>query len=178
MKTKTLVLTLAAASLALGTTNLVADGDQPWHISGQFGTISLDDNRNTRNNDIWWSAGFGRFFGDHFSLDLEYDQFSGTFKDYQIVAPGATYDQWKLSNWGAMARYHIGESKVRPYLAFGVGSLKHRNVGDEGSDTSLSIGGGLAGQFSKHMSGRMQVMYRSDSDNIPPARRSETTFQM
>jgi OOP family OmpA-OmpF porin len=171
MKTRNLALTIAAASLALGTSNLAADGDQPWHISGQVGTLHYDNDRNVREDDVWWSVGFGKFFGNNFSLDVEYDQFSGTWRDYQTVAPGATYDQWKTSNWGLMGRYFIGQSKFRPYVAAGFGWLRHRNVSDEDNDMSATIGLGLQGQFSKHWSGRMQAVYRIDSDStsIPGA---------
>jgi len=164
MKTRNLLVTLAAASLALGTTQLAADADQPWHLTAQVGSMNLDNTRNTRTNDIWWSFGFGRYFGNNFSLDVEYDEFSGTFRDYQTVAPGATYDQWKLSNWGVMGRYHFGESRVRPYLAAGFGWLKHRNVSSEDTDLSVSVGGGLQGQISKHVSTRAQILYRIDND--------------
>ena len=165
MKTKTLVLSLAAATMALGAGGVAADGDQPWHLTGQFGTINLDNSRNTRSNDVLWGVGFGRFFGNNLSIDLEYDHFSGTYRDAQEMVPGATFDEWGLSNWGGMARYHFGQSNVRPYIAFGVGSLKHRNVMDESSSFSHSLGLGLAGQFSKHVSGRAQVLYRGDADS-------------
>ncbi|MBT8052557.1 MAG: OmpA family protein [Xanthomonadales bacterium] len=165
MKTRNLVLSLAAASLALGAGNLAADADQPYHVSGQFGSVNLDNDRDTRTNDVWWSVGFGRFFGNNFSLDLEYDQFSGTFRGTQAAAPGATYDQWKLSNTGLMGRYYFGQSKVRPYLAVGVGSQKHRSVLDEGRAISASFGLGLAGQLTKHFSARAQALYRTDWDD-------------
>ena len=74
MKTKTLILSLAAAGLALGTVQVMADADQPWHLTGQAGAMKLDSARNTRDNDVWWSVGFGRFFGNNLSLDLEYDE--------------------------------------------------------------------------------------------------------
>lgn len=165
MKKRILVLSLAAASLSLGTGNVVADGDQPWHVTGTFGTINLDNDRNTRNNDVLWGVGFGRFFGNNVSLDVEYDQFSGTYEDTQQMVPGATYDQWKLSNWGVMGRYYIGQANVRPFLAVGLGSLKHRNVMNSSTAISASMGAGIAGQFAKHLSGRAQVVYRSDGDD-------------
>jgi OOP family OmpA-OmpF porin len=165
VKKRILVLSLAAASLSFGTGTVVADGDQPWHVTGTFGTINLDSDRNTRNNDVLWGIGFGRFFGNNFSLDLEYDQFSGTFRDAQVMVPGTTFDQWKLSNWGGMARYHIGQAKVRPFVAVGLGTIKHRNVMNVNNAISASMGIGLAGQFAKHLSGRLQVIYRSDGDN-------------
>jgi OOP family OmpA-OmpF porin len=167
VKTRNLVLALAAAGLALGTANLSAEVDQPWHLTGQLGGVKLDSDRNTSNEDIWWSVGFGRFFGDHFSLDLEYDEYSGTIENFASIAPpGATFDEWKLSNIGLMGRYHFTDSAVRPYLAFGIGRQKHRNIFDEGSAFSGSLGVGLVGQLSKHVSTRLQVLYRTDKDDM------------
>ena len=165
MKKRILVLSIAAAGLALSAGNAFADGDQPWHVTGTFGTVNLDNDRDTRNNDVLWGVGFGRFLGNNVSLDVEYDQFTGTYENYQVQVPGSTYDKWKLSNWGVMGRYYIGQSKVRPFLAVGLGALKHRNVMSEDTNLSASMGAGLAGQFAKHLSGRAQVVYRVDGDD-------------
>ena len=166
MKARNLVLALAAAGLALGVSNLSAEVDQPWHLTGQVGGVKLDSDRNTSNEDIWWSVGFGRFFGDHFSLDLEYDEFAGTLNEFVSIAPpGASYDQWKLRNIGLMGRYHFTDSAVRPYLAFGIGSQQHKNIFDEATDLSTSMGVGLLGQLNKHVSTRLQVLYRIDTDS-------------
>jgi len=167
MKARNLLSTLVVAGLALGTTPAMADADQPWHLTGQVGGMKLDSDRNTRDNDVWWSVGFGRFFGNNFSLDLEYDEFSGTFKDYAVVAPGATYDQWGLSNIGLMGRYHFGDGQLRPYLAGGLGYLSHRNVGAEGEALSTSIGVGLQGKIAKHWSARAQVIWRGAKETSP-----------
>jgi OOP family OmpA-OmpF porin len=166
VKKRNLVLSLAAAAMALSSFSVAADGDQPWHVTGQFGTINLDNDRNMRNNDVFWGVGFGRFFGNNLSLDLEFDQFSGTWKESQTAVPGSTYDQWKLRNWGGMGRYYIGNANVRPFLAVGLGSLRHANVSDTGSALSASMGVGLIGQFNKHLSGRLQVLYRVDGDDM------------
>lgn len=165
MKTKILISSLAAAGLAFAATNAVADADQPWHITGQIGGVELDSDRNTRDNDVWWSVGFGRFFGNNLSLDVEYDEFSGTYEDYAAQVPGATYDEWGLSQWGVMGRYHFGESAVRPFLAAGMGYIKHRNVMNEDSNLGMSFGGGLQGKIAKHASVRAQVLYRIDKDS-------------
>ena len=146
MKAKTLALGIVTVGIAAVSSPLAAQVvEQPWHLSGQVGTYELDSTRNTRTDDVWWQVGFGRFFGDHFSLDLEYDEFSGTYRGYDTVAPGATYDQWKLSNWGLMGRYHFTEKKIRPYVAFGLGVLKHRNVAqrDAGGGAVHSIRSGI-----------------------------------
>ena len=90
MKTKILVSSIAAAGLALAATHALADADQPWHITGQVGGMELDSDRNTRDNDVWWSVGFGRFFTDNLSVDLEYDEFEGTYEDYSSQVPGAS----------------------------------------------------------------------------------------
>ena len=165
MKKINLVLSIAAATLLMGTGSVAADGDQPWHVTGQFGSMNLDNERNTRNNDVWWSVGFGRFIGNNWSIDLEYDQFSGTYEDAQAMVPGSTYDQWKLSNWGGMVRYHLGQAKVRPYVAVGLGSQRHRNVMNTDDNLTASMGIGLQGQFAKHISGRAQILYRVDGDD-------------
>jgi len=150
--------------MAFTATSAVADADQPWHITGQVGGMKLDSSRNTRDDDIWWSVGFGRFFGNNFSLDLEYDEFSGTYRDYAEQVPGSTFDQWGLSQWGLMGRYHFGDGNLRPYLAAGVGYLDHRNVMDQGSALSTSLGLGLQGKVAKHLSARAQVLWRGDKD--------------
>jgi OOP family OmpA-OmpF porin len=169
VKTKILISSLAAAGLAFAATNAMADADQPWHITGQIGGVELDSDRNTRDNDVWWSVGFGRFFGNNFSLDLEYDEFSGTYKDYATQVPGATYDEWSMSQWGIMSRYHFGESAVRPFLAGGIGYMKHRNVMSEDNEIGLSVGAGLRGKIAKHASVTAQILYRldKDSDSLP-----------
>jgi len=164
MKTRKLILALTAAGLALGASNLVADVDQPWHLTGQVGGMKLDSDRNVRDNDVWWSLGFGKYLTNNFSLDLEYDEFSGTYTDYDVAVPGATYDKWTLSNWGLMGRYHIGNSNVRPYLAFGAGNTKHGSVLDTDRNLNLRVGVGLQGQISKHVSTRAQILWQMDKD--------------
>jgi OOP family OmpA-OmpF porin len=172
MKTKKLILALAAASLAFGTTQAVADADQPWHFSGQVGGMDLDNARDTRTDDVWWSVGFGRWLGNDFSLDLEYDEHSGTFRGYQDNIAGATFDQWKLRNIGLMGRYHFLEGPVRPYLALGVGMLKHRNINHEGESLSLRAGVGLQGRIHKNWSARGQVIWQRDGDGSSMAPKS------
>jgi OOP family OmpA-OmpF porin len=165
VKHNKLFTALAAAGLVAGAGNLAADGDQPFHVTGQLGSLYTDSARNTRDDDVWWSIGVGYFFNDNFSLDLEYDRFEGTWDDYTKFAPNATYDQWGLKNVGLMGRYFFTDWAMRPYLAAGLGSLSHRNVSDESNDLSVSVGGGFQGQFSKHVHGRVQLIYRHDSDN-------------
>ena len=41
-----------------------------------------------------------------------------------------------------MGRYHFTDKAFRPYVAVGAGALKHRNIMDEGTDASLSVGFG------------------------------------
>jgi OOP family OmpA-OmpF porin len=172
VKNLKLISALALAVLTFGSTQVVADEDQPWHLSYQVGGARWDDARLSRDGDIWQSVGFGRFFGNNFSLDIEYDTFTGDLDPayVQSVEPGATYEDWKLSTWGLMGRYYFTNNKVRPYLALGLGRTKHRNVMSEDTDTSFSYGLGLRAQFSKHVSGRLQLIRRVDNDNssMPP----------
>lgn len=164
MRTRILFFALVAIAFALGSTGVVADGSQPFHVSGQVGGTNLDSDRDTRNDGVWWGVGLGYFFTDDFSLDLEYDEFSGTFRGFDTAVPGATYDQWKLSNVGLMGRYFITDWAARPFFGGGIGYQQHRNVVNEGNALALSLVVGLQGQLSKHWSTRAQLMYRVDSD--------------
>lgn len=175
MKKSILITSLAAASLALGSTSIYADADQPWHLTGQIGGADLSRARDTREDDVWWSLGFGRFFGNNFSVDLEYDEFTGTFRGYDTAVPGATYDKWALSNWGVMGRYHIGQKNIRPYVALGFGGQSHRSVLDEGRNMSISAGVGVQGKVAKHWSVRAQLLWREDLDGQSLAHRSSYT---
>jgi OOP family OmpA-OmpF porin len=163
-KTK-LAFAIAATGMMLGSGTLAADAHQPFHITGQAGALYTDSDRNSRDDDVWWSVGFGYFITKNLSLDLEYDRFSGTWRDYQEAVPGASFDQWGQTNIGVMGRYYFSNWKVRPFLAAGIGSLEHRNVSDEGSSFSLSLGGGLRSQFTKHFGGSVQLLYRKDRDS-------------
>ena len=162
-KTK-LVCALVATGLMFSAGPAAADGDQPWHVTGQVGGMKLDSNRDTRDNDVWWGVGFGRFFGNNFSLDVEYDQFKGTFAGSSNLGPGVTYDKWGLKNIGIMGRWHFGDKKVRPYVALGFGRQEHRNVYSVDANGTFSLGGGIRGQMAKHFSGFAQVLYRMDMD--------------
>jgi OOP family OmpA-OmpF porin len=165
MKTTKLVSALAAAGLALGSISAMADADQPWHVTAQVGGMKLDSARNTRDDDVWWSVGFGRFFGNNFSVDLEYDEFSGTYRDYNAVIQGATFDQWGLRNIGLMGRFHFGDGTLRPFLAAGFGYQSHRSVLSEEDNLSTNLGLGLQGKIAEHWSASAQVLWRRDYDN-------------
>jgi OOP family OmpA-OmpF porin len=166
MKYPKLVLALAAAGLMSASATLSADDMifQPWHVTGQVGSYDTDNDRNTRDGDVWWGVGFGRFFGEDFSLDLEYDEFTGDFQGVDDLYPGATFSDWKLSNVGLMGRYHFLDGGFRPFLAGGIGALTHRRIGDEGTGLSLSYGLGATVRFAEHWSGRVQYIMRKDSD--------------
>lgn len=159
------LVALTAAALLFGSTALQAEVDQPWHVTYMIGGASLDSARNTNDGDVWQSIGFGRYFGNNFSLDFEYDEFKADFLGYNTAVPGATYDSWKLSTYGLMGRYYITDWGFRPFIAAGVGRTKHRSVLDEGDDTALSLGFGLQGQLSQHFSVRAQALWRNDDDS-------------
>ena len=59
MKHIKLVTALAAAGLLAGAGNIAADGDQPFHVTGQLGSLYTDSDRNTRDDDVWYSIGIG-----------------------------------------------------------------------------------------------------------------------
>ena len=176
MNKSILIASLTAVSLALGASPIYADGDQPWHLTGQIGGVDMDRDRLTRDDGVWWSIGFGRFFGNNISVDLEYDEYEGTVSDSAyFYAP--TNNKWKLSTLGLMGRYHFGQRSWRPYVAAGLGRTKHDNVLSNASATALSLGLGIQGKMSKHLSGRAQIMWRQDGDGVSmPQYRHFTDF--
>jgi OOP family OmpA-OmpF porin len=171
VKTLKPLVAITAAALMFGSTALQADGEQPWHVTYQLGGASLDSARHTNDGDVWQSIGVGRFFGNNFSLDLEYDEIESEYLDYNIAVPGATYDNWKLSTLGLMGRYYITDWTFRPFIGAGIGRTKHRSVLDEGDDTALSLALGLQGQLAEHFSVRAQAMWRNDNDGTSMAPR-------
>lgn len=171
MNTLKPLVALTAAALLFGSTAIHADADQPWHVTYQMGGANLDSARNTNDGDVWQSLGFGKFFGNNFSLDFEYDEFEADYLDYNTVVPGATYDSWKLSTYGLMGRYYITDWTFRPFIGAGIGRTKHRSVLDEGDDTALSVAVGMQGQLTKHFSVRAQAMWRNDNDGTSLAPR-------
>ena len=52
----------------LGSGTLAADGDQPFHITGQAGALYTDSDRDMRDDDDWLSVGFGYFVTNNFSV--------------------------------------------------------------------------------------------------------------
>lgn len=165
MKISRAITATFAAVLAIGNTAAYADGAEPWHFTYQIGGADLDSDRDTRDGDVWNSIAFGRFFGNHFSLDLEYDEFEAKYNGFDTAVPGATYDKWKLSTLGLMGRYYFTDNAFRPFVGAGAGSTKHRSVLDESKDLSLSLVAGLQGQLARHWSARAQIMYRNDYDS-------------
>ena len=165
MKYTKIVSALAAAGLLLGSGGVLADGDQPFHVTGSVGSMYTDSARNTRDDDVWWSIGVGYFIHEDISLDIEYDRFSGTWRDYQDYVAGATYDEWGQKNLGLMGRYFFTDWQWRPFLGAGLGYLWHRNVSSENDSLSLSFALGVQSQFTKHFSGRAQFTFRKDRDN-------------
>lgn len=158
-------LLFAAAIFAAGGSYAQADENQPWHFTYQIGSAELDSDRNTDDGEVWNSISFGRFLGNNFSLDFEYDEFDAKFRGFQTAAPGARFDEWRLNTWGLMGRYYFGDRPFRPFIAAGIGSTKHRSVLDEGKAAAVSLGLGLHGQIHKHWSVRGQVLWRNDDDS-------------
>lgn len=168
-RTVLLALTLCIG-LSLSASAFAQDGfaDQPFHLTYQIGGASLDTTRQSSDGDVWHSLGFGYFLTDNFSLDLEYDQFTGLL-DQSVVstfAPGATYRDWDLKAWSVMGRYFFRpDASVRPYVGAGMGIIKHASILDRGSEPSWGFAVGLQGKVSKHWSARGQLLWRTDNDS-------------
>ena len=66
MKYNKIVTALVAAGVLIGAGSLQADGDQPFHVTVQFGSLYTDSARNTRDDDHH----LGKYNGLGGKLDL------------------------------------------------------------------------------------------------------------
>lgn len=158
------VLCICSAGTAMAETTFA---DQPWHITYQIGGANWDSDRESTDGDVWNVVGFGYFFTDRLSVDIEYDEFEGVVDNalVQAAVPGATFRDWRLKTWTLMGRYYFGSTNWRPYIAAGIGTTDHVNIFDRNDNLSTSVGLGLQGQIAKHWSTRAQLLWRNDKDN-------------
>lgn len=141
--------------------------DEPWHITYQIGGSNWDNDRQSNDGDVWNVFGFGYFLTDDLSLDVEYDEFTGTLDPAIVSAavPGATARDWSLRTWSLMGRYYFTEGNWRPYLVGGLGHTKHTSILDSGDEMSLNYGVGIQGKLARHWSTRAQLLFRNDKDS-------------
>lgn len=170
MKRSTVLLLSAVLALTFSSTLWAqADGfsDQPWHFTYQIGGANWDNDRLSTDGDVWNSIGFGRFFGDNLSVDVEWDEFSGDIDPVVVddFISGATYNNWRVQTWSLMTRYYFTDNNWRPYVVGGLGRTKHSNIFSNDDNFSYSYGVGLQTKFAKHWSGRAQIIRRKDKDS-------------
>lgn len=170
MNRSTVIFIVAALTLGLSTpawAQEVGFADEPWHITYQIGGSNWDNDRQAGDGDVWNVFGFGYFLTDNFSLDLEYDEFTGRLDPAIVSAavPGATANSWSLKTWSLMGRYYFTENNWRPYLVGGLGRTDHHNILSDSDEVALSYGVGIQGKLARHWSTRAQIIFRNDKDS-------------
>ncbi len=146
---------LAAACCLITTGNVMADASD-WYISGGGSYINSDERR-ANDNDFSGYFGIGRYLGEKFGIELDYNSY-----EFDLGA-GSNVD---IDGWVVTGRYYmLGNTNTSPYLALGVGSMDHDGPNGDNSDAVVDLGLGVDYPFAKRWSARAEVVYRLDSDN-------------
>lgn len=156
-------IVLLICSLAVG--HVAADErdfDDRWYLSPSWGYVTLDTDRRTEKRESNYTAlEFGRFFTRDFSLDFRLDRYRSSIVD----APITEADRFRLSSFGLVGRYHLGDNHAfRPYVMLAGGIQKHRNYVDTGRDIYGGAGFGFNSRLSDRIDLRLQAEARRDND--------------
>ncbi len=155
-------------ALACGAASAQNDYDDRWYVSAFGGYADLDNDRASVTNDAYFGVGFGRFFSEDFSLELELDRIESTL----VPPPGFFGTEFNAKSLGLIGRYHLlsPDNPVRPYIGFGGGATYRQAFnggisGDKDVDIYLSPLVGLKFNFSDNFDGRLQAAWRTDLGN-------------
>lgn len=167
MKNKYLRIPLALGLVLGGTTASIAQDevhDGRFYVTGQFGIIKLDRERNIDprigSPRPFYGIGVGRFFTRNLSLDLELDR-TTTRIDPRLMTNSFSRHM-RLHGLGLHARYHFGSGKVRPYVVAGIGAQRYSHVFDEDEDLFGKLGVGIWSRLGDYVHNRIELAYRYD----------------
>lgn len=159
----------SAIAIACGSVQAQNEYDDRWYVSGFGGVAELDDNRAGVENDAVFGFGFGRFFSEHVSFELELDRIES-----DLTPPAGFFgEEYNAKSLGIFGRYHFrGEDKlVRPYLGIGAGATYRQSFdvggisGDKDTAFYFSPVAGLSFKISDNFGARLQAAWRSDVGN-------------
>lgn len=167
MKNKYLQIPLALGLVLGGTSALMAQDDvhdDRIYLTGQFGIIKLDRDRNIDprigSPRFFYGIGVGRFFTRNLSLDLELDR-TKTRIDPRLMTNSFSRHM-RLHGLGLHARYHFGSGNVRPYVAAGAGVQRYSHVFGNDEDVFGQLGVGVWSRLGDHVHNRIELAYRYD----------------
>ncbi len=154
MKKQYLMIAAAAASMAGGTA--MADASD-WYLSAGGSYINSDERR-SNDNDLFGYFGLGRYIGEKFGVELDYNDYSFDL--------GSGVGDVDIDGFMLTGRYYfMGNDTVSPFLAAGVGRLDHSTAFTSNDEFALDLGFGVEAPFARRWAGRAEIVYRLDSDN-------------
>lgn len=154
MKKHYLMIAAAAASMAGGTA--MADASD-WYLSAGGSYINSDERR-SNDNDLSGYFGLGRYIGEKFGIELDYNDYSF---DLGSGAGDVDIDGFMLTG----RYYFIGNDTMSPFLGLGVGRLDHDTAFTSNDEFAMDLGFGVEAPFARRWAGRAEIVYRLDSDN-------------
>ena len=140
--------------------------DKRWYMGGYGGWIALDSARHS-HDDTMVGGGFGRFWGQRWSVDIEFESYN-THYDQEYLESRGRYGwngQNRVKDLQFVGRYYFRESGFRPYVSFGAGLQRHRNSFDDGGSPTALAGLGAHYMFGNYVGARIQAYYKTAFGN-------------
>ncbi len=154
--------------LSCGAVQAQDDYDGRWYASIFGGFAELDSNRAGVENNAIAGVGFGRYFSEHVSFELELDRVESDL----TPPPGFFGTEFNAKSLGIFGRYHFRDEDnlVRPYLGFGAGGTYRQAFnggisGDKDVALYLSPVAGVGFKISDNFAARLQAAWRTDVGN-------------
>jgi OmpA-OmpF porin, OOP family len=161
MKKKLLCCALLGA-ISMAQSAMAQDFDDRWYIGAGAGVQGYDKDRAVQD-DVYGTVVFGKFITPNVSIDGEY-------VGSNPVLSRANTRNWELMALSVVGRYHfITEGRSwNPYVAFGLGSQRHRDgniLGSRvGNNLLATLGLGIQKDLGR-VNLRGEIGLRSDQDD-------------
>jgi OOP family OmpA-OmpF porin len=142
--------------------------DDRWYVSGDLGVVLFDGERGLQDSAIY-KVGFGKFFAPNWSWEVGLNSTNPN----KNLEDDLLWSQYGIDLTG---RYHFirEERNWWPYIAFGVGALRHedeypnlnggRPIDREGTELEVHGGFGLQADYGR-TDLRAEVGFRTDFDD-------------
>ena len=150
-----------AVSLTLATGLAVAehhDFDDRWYVTPNVSFVKPDSDKDA-SSALAVGIGFGRFFTERLSVDLEFSRAT-----FDLLNDG----ELTQNTLGLMGRYYFDEQMgLKPYLGLGVGFLRTQRPTE--FNATLDLAAGISKKLTDRVRLRTELRYRLENanDTIP-----------
>ena len=144
-----------------------AEYDDRWYVSGDFGAVMFDDERNLERP-WYYQVGFGKFFAPNWSWEVNLNSTNPHVSGAEL--------NWSMYGVGVTGRRHwqSAERNWWPFVSFGAGALRHEEefsnvlggspIDREGTDLEVHAGAGLQVDMGR-TDMRLELQGRYDADD-------------